>query len=69
MIFGIAILVFGLAFLLRNLGLLHFPGSFWSLFYPLVIVVVGLVVIFVTHEGRKLLKRLKKFFSGEDDRV
>lgn len=68
-IFGIAVLIFGLAFLLRNLGLLSFSASFWSVFYPVIIISVGLVVICITHEGRKLLKRLKKIFSGEDDKV
>ena len=65
---GIAILVFGLAFLLRNLGLLTFAASFWSVFYPVVIIAFGLGIILVTHEGRKLLNRLKKLFKGDDNK-
>lgn len=60
---GVIIVIFGLAFLLRNLGVIYFPGSFWSLFYPLVIVGFGLVIICITHEGRKLLKKLKDWLD------
>ena len=66
MLIGVAIFILGLAFLLRNLGFLHFPASFWSVFYPLVIMVVGFIILAVTYEGRKLLKRLKKLLSKED---
>ena len=55
-IIGIAIFVLGLAFLLRNLGLLHFPASFWSVFYPVVIRGIGFVILAVTYEGN--------YFSG-----
>ena len=62
-IFGIFVVVFGLAFLLRNLGILYFPGSFWSLFWPLVVIGLGVVVICVTHEGRKLLKKINEWLD------
>jgi drug/metabolite transporter (DMT)-like permease len=65
-ILGLGIVIFGLAFLLRNLGVIYFPGSFWSLFYPLIIVGLGLAVICVTHEGRKLLKKLKNIFRDKE---
>ena len=61
---GLVILFFGLAFLLRNLGIIYFPGSFWSLFYPLIIIGFGAVLICVTYEGRKLLKKIKSIFSS-----
>lgn len=64
-VFGLAILLLGLAFLLRNLGLLSFAASFWSVFYPLVIILVGLGVLGATYEGRKFLKRLKELFGKE----
>lgn len=67
-ILGVAIVIFGLAFLLRNLGLLSFVASFWSVFYPIVIITFGVVILCITHEGRKLLKRLKRLFSGEEDK-
>lgn len=63
---GIAIFIFGLAFLLRNLGFLNFDASFWSVFYPLVIIVFGVAIIAITHEGRKLLKKLKQIFNSRD---
>lgn len=65
-IFGIAIFIFGLAFLLRNLGVLYFPGSFWSIFYPLVIIIVGLTIVCVTYEGKKLLKKIKELLTWAD---
>jgi len=58
---GIIIVLFGLAFLLRNLGFLEFSASFWSVFYPVLIIVIGLVIVMVTHEGRKLFKKIKEF--------
>jgi len=60
---GLIIVVFGLAFLLRNLGVIDFPGSFWSLFYPLVIIALGLVIVGVTYEGRKFLKKIKEWLD------
>ncbi len=60
---GVAIFIFGLVFLLRNLGVLNFPGSFWSLFYPLLIMGFGFVILLVTYEGRKLLKKIKEWFD------
>ena len=63
---GVSILIFGLAFLLRNLGVLTFSASFWSVFYPVVIIAFGIGILCITHEGRKLLKRFKKLFLGEE---
>ena len=63
---GITIFLFGLIFLLRNLGVLNFSGSFWSIFYPLVIMGVGFVIIGVTFEGRRILKNLKRIFSDKE---
>lgn len=67
-IFGILIVVFGLAFLLRNLGFLNFAASFWSVFYPVIIIVFGLIIVCVTHEGRKILRHLKNLFKGDSDK-
>ena len=68
-IIGLGIFILCLAFLLRNLGLLHFPANFWSVFYPLVIMGVGFIILLVTYEGRKFLKKIKKIFSSEDDKL
>lgn len=65
-IVGLVIFVFGLVFLLRNVGVLDFAGSFWSIFYPLLIMGVGFVIVGVTYEGKKLLKKIKELFSNED---
>ena len=65
-IIGVSIFIFGLVFLLRNLGVLDFSGSFWSLFYPLLIMGIGFVILSITYEGRKLLKKIKAIFSTEE---
>jgi len=65
-ILGLFIVIFGLAFLLRNLGVIDFPGSFWGLFYPVMIIGIGGVVICVTHKGRQLLKKIKNLLGWAD---
>lgn len=66
-IIGVSIFIFGLIFLLRNLGLLHFPASFWSVFYPLAIMAVGFVILAVTHKGKKIIRFIKEVISGNKD--
>lgn len=44
MLFGIIILVIGVIFLLQNLGL--FTASIWAIFWPVLLIVIGLAVIF-----------------------
>lgn len=61
---GLFVVLFGVAFFLRNLGVIYFPGSFWGLFWPLVVVGLGLAIICVTHEGRKLLRKIKDLFKA-----
>ena len=68
-IIGIVVFVFGLIFLLRNVGLLEFAGSFWSIFYPLVIMGVGFIIVGVTYEGKKILNKIKKIFSSVEDKM
>lgn len=65
-ILGITVVIFGLAFLLRNLGLLEFTASFWSVFYPVLIIFIGLVIVTITHEGRRLLRKIKEFLHWVD---
>ena len=70
MVIGIIILVLGTAFLLRNLGVISFDAGFWSVFYPLMIMGVGFIILLATYEGRKFLKKIKKMFStGEEDKT
>ena len=63
---GVIVVLFGLAFLLRNLGFLNFNASFWAVFYPLVIIGFGVALLCITQEGRKLIKKLKDLFSKFD---
>lgn len=70
MMLGIIIIVLGTAFLLRNLGVISFDAGFWSVFYPLVLIVIGLFIMLVTHKGRKLLRWIqdKLFRVAKKDR-
>lgn len=47
MYIGLVLIVLGVLFLLKNLGVL--AGNFWDVLWPLVIVVVGISMLF----GRK----------------
>jgi len=42
--FGILVLIIGLFFLLRNLGLI--TGNLWSLLWPLLVIAIGLKMLF-----------------------
>ena len=60
MIVGIFLLFFGLLFLLRNLGLIMFPISFWGLFWPLVLIIVGLEMLL----GNRRIRKYKEYFRS-----
>ncbi len=60
MILGLFLLCLGLVFLLRNLGLIILPANFWSVFYPIVLIVLGLYLALAAHKGR----RYKEMFMG-----
>jgi hypothetical protein len=42
--FGIIVLIIGVLFLLKNLGLIS--GSLWSIIWPLLLIIVGLKTMF-----------------------
>ncbi len=66
MILGIFIVVFGLVLLLRNLGLITLPISFWSLFFPLFLMMIGIYVIMAVKKGREYWDQaIKKFIKGK----
>ena len=60
MILGLFLLCLGLVFLLRNLGLIILPANFWAVFYPIVLIVLGLYLALAAHKGRKY----KEMFMG-----
>lgn len=67
MILGIFIIVLGLALLLRNLGLMAFPASFWSLFFPLFLIVIGIYIIIAVKKGKEYWDRaIEKFAKGKE---
>ncbi|HLE17752.1 MAG TPA: DUF5668 domain-containing protein [Syntrophales bacterium] len=66
MILGIFIIIFGLVLLLRNLGLITLPISFWSLFSPLFLIVIGIYVIIAVKKGKEYWDQaIKKFIKGK----
>ena len=44
MIFGLALLLFGIILLLEKLGIIS--GSIWGYFWPILLIVIGLGIIF-----------------------
>ena len=61
MFFGLIIIIIGLVFLLKNLGLIG--GDVWPIIWPSLVIVIGLSFIF---KKRKQEKKWYKF--GEDMR-
>jgi len=43
MFFGIALIVLGVLLLLSQLGIIH--GSFWSYFWPVLVIAVGIRLV------------------------
>ena len=69
MILGIFIIVMGLVLLLRNLGLIALPASFWSIFFPLFLVVSGIYIIIAVKKGKAYWDQaIKKFFTGKKNK-
>ena len=48
--FGVLILIIGLFFLLKNLGLI--TGNLWSILWPLLVMAIGLKLIFRKKHSR-----------------
>ena len=59
MFFGFIILVLGLVFLLKNLGIVS--GSVWSIVWPCLVIALGLSIIF---KRKKNEKKWEKFGEG-----
>ena len=66
MIIGSLVIFLGIILLLRNLGIIELPTSVWSIFYPLVFIVVGIYMIIGTRKGREWGSRICGKFSGKD---
>ena len=67
MILGLFLLCLGLVFLLRNLGLIILPANFWSVFYPIVLIVLGLYLALAAHKGRKYREMFMGRFRRKSD--
>lgn len=67
MIIGFLFLIVGVLVLLKNLGFISFPGNFWSLFYPLALVVIGLYLVLAAKGGRKCMNWVKEQFENRSD--
>ncbi len=67
MILGIFTIVLGLMLLLRNLGLITLPTGFWSLFFPLFLIVIGIYIIMAVKKGKEYWERaIEKFAKGRE---
>lgn len=53
MIVGLFLLIMGVVYLLNNLGVIHLAASFWSIFWPTVLIVVGFYLLVLAMRWRR----------------
>jgi len=56
MFFGLILILIGTLFLLQNLGLL--PVGIWSIFWPSLLILLGIYFIFLSQQVRSFWQRL-----------
>lgn len=54
---GLIFLLLGILFLLRNLGLL--PIEIWSAFWPSLLILLGIYIIFLSHKIKVFWQKLR----------
>jgi hypothetical protein len=52
--FGLILIALGVLFLLKNLGIIS--GSVWDIFWPILLIVLGLEILISTLRKRKFFK-------------
>lgn len=67
MIIGVLVIFLGVILLLKNLGLIELPASVWSIFYPLVFIVIGLYLAIFTQKGKRWGRKIADKMSGNND--
>ncbi len=68
MLIGLLFIVIGILTLLKNLGIVSFQGGFWSVFYPLALIMVGLYLVLAVRRGKKRWDWVRtKFIDNSDD--
>lgn len=53
MILGLFLILLGVVFFLRNLGIIVLPNTFWAFIWPLLLVVIGVYVAIAAQRGRQ----------------
>jgi uncharacterized integral membrane protein len=53
MILGLFLVLLGIVFFLKNLGIIVLPNSFWSFMWPLLLIVIGIYMAMAAHRGRQ----------------
>lgn len=66
MILGTFLVLIGVVFFLKNLGLLELPSSFWSFIWPLLLVVIGVHIAVGAKRAREYKHWLFKSWRGEE---
>ena len=67
MLLGIFLVILGAMFLLKNLGLIALPVSFWSLVWPILILLIGIHIIIGVRRGKRYKEWFTRRWSGRDD--
>ena len=64
LLLGLIFILLGTLFLLRNLGLL--PIEIWSAFWPSLIILLGIYIVFLNYRVKAFWQRFKnKTFTGQ----
>ena len=66
MILGTFLVLIGIVFFLKNLGLIVLPSSFWSFIWPLLIILVGVHIAIGAQRARQYKHWLFKSWRGDD---
>ena len=63
---GIFLILIGVVFFLKNLGLIELPSSFWSFLWPLILIVVGVHITIAVRRARQYKHWLFKSWRNEE---
>ena len=63
---GTFLVLIGVVFFLKNLGLIVLPNSFWSFLWPLLLIVIGVHIAIAAQRARQYKHWLFKSWRDEE---
>lgn len=64
MFLGLFLVILGGLILLKNLGIIVLPASVWSIFYPVVLIALGLWIVNLVQRGRQYKHWMMNRYGG-----